>query len=544
MNGRQALAVLALAAAVLSVSTAAGEPGAPRPGEISRDTRLQTHAECRVPGRSLAAFLREASAATGVALTPEGETGDQKVILLTRSSRAGQVLDLAANHFGFRWRALPGEAGSSRPAGYRLVQAADRRTLGRRLKEAAERARTERILGRLELRLRHLNSPPEVLARLRAQDPFISDLATDARLRARLGLAALLTPAQRRGVASGQPFVSPPLDRLPLPARELALRASGLSEFPQDLSRLRYTVRREGEDGGDQLMLWLLGPEGRPLGRSSALTFGQSPRREALVPVTRYATDPRRRPADRDLERVAELLDGEDRPLEITADLPALLEALSQATGLEILSDFYAGQTLRFQAEPLGRRPLWQLLNIVTQQYCLTWSRRGSFLLFRHQEWYEVEPEEVPERVLAAWRTERKPPERVRAGEYLGVVAGLSAEQMAALHYQFRGVRLRPPYTWEKFLDALTPPQRQALLDGEALRGRDLGRSAQARLAALLSRSGDEAPALPPGAQVRLRTAGESLEGAVESGAATLRFRSSLPFKQPLLPLVRVKLLP
>src|SRR5204863_271176 len=119
----------------------------------------------------------------------------------------------------------------------------------------------------------------------------------------------------------GHPFISSPLDRLPAAVQGLALQASGLREFPHDLAQLRYTLRRESEEGADHLKVWVLGPDGRPIGHSSDLISTEAPRREAGVPVLRYATDPRRKPADPDLQSEGEVLDEAGQPLPVTAGL-------------------------------------------------------------------------------------------------------------------------------------------------------------------------------------------------------------------------------
>lgn len=517
-----------ISALVFSAACAAAvAPPSARNTGLSQDTRLQTWAEGDVPGRALGAMLERAAKATGVPLSADPGCADQKVILVVRSQRIGKVLDLLSNELGYRW--IPLRTGQS-GGGYRLIMPKERKGLGARLRVAAERERTRRIVERLDLRLRYINASPQVLSRLRTQDPLIETAARNAPIRARLHLASLLTPIERRRVAADQAFVSPPLAQLSRDIQAAALVAGGLRSDSVDLSKLRYTIRRESDDGADHLRVRLLGPDGRPVGRSSDLVPTDSPRRGAAIPVVKSATDPSRKSPDPAFQRPAQLVDKRGRPLAIHEGLPPLLAGIARASGFDVLSDYYAGQKPRFAVEPLGQRPLWQLLNIVAEQYCLKWERRGSFLLFRHREWFEMDVEEIPERLLHTWTTPTSKPETVAPGDFVNVLGQLTPGQLRGLRFQFPGLVLEPPYSWEQWLGALDPPQRLELVAGNTVRDEDLNRNARGRLLALFRRAEGR---LPEPTSVRLRVEKTGIVATAKSGVLSAEKRWALPAKSP-----------
>jgi hypothetical protein len=164
--------------------------------------------------------------------------------------------------------------------------------------------------------------------------------------------------------------------------------------------------------------------------------------------------------------------------------------------------------------------------------------------MFRHQEWYMVEGEEIPERVLNRWRTEKRPPERVSAAEYLGVITALSPKQMDALGFQFRNVLLFRPFSWEEFWCAFDAEQLQSLLNGQVLVGTKEIAAAHHRLLALTPRIGPPSMVKSTSIRVRLGQVGNSVQGSVGPEGDTLHYEAQLPLKQPMLPPAVLRSLP
>ena len=525
---------LALSLASQLVSAAFGAPPAVRPIRLAADPQLKRPARLLAPGRDLDALLEETARQTGIRLAAPNGAGDQKLVVAGERHPVGQVLDQIASHFDLRWtRDSPEEAPH---ASYRLVMLRERRDLPGKLRAATERQRSERMLARVEKAVALRDASNEARRQAGAADPYFDESPLNASQRARLELVALVPPADRKRAAAGEPYLSAPLSTLPTDVQNTALLAGGLSNRIVDLTKIRVVFRRESDEGVDRLRVSLIGSDGRPAGRSGDLAPHEPPRRASGIPVIGIATRPDRKPKDPAFDPIAELVDEKGNPLDFTAGLPRLLAAISRATRLDVISDYHACQTLRFDADPLGKRPLWQLLNIIAEQYCLHWERKGGFLLFRHREWYEVEAEEIPERLLRAWRTQSPAGEMVEPSDLLETLAALTPEQLGGFRYQFSGFNLSPPYRWERWLGTLSGEQRRSLVDGKSLAGDELSKPSQEQLRTLLARSEGQTP------RVRMEVRNGMVRLVAEAGTAPVETGWMLPRKQALLPPVQVRL--
>ncbi len=502
---------------------------------LASDARLQRRVTVTAPGRSVDVLLHRLSAEIGVPLSAEQACGDQKLILVSKSGTAAQALQLIATHFDYRWKRTEA-ASEGAPYSYRLTQSPVRAALAERMRREAEDAKTARVYRRLELAIRALDATPEVREQIRREDKQIISLVdTGDSIRNRIRLAATLTEAERRHIAAGGRVVSPPLGALNPAIRELAITTGGLNRGGRDPNVMRMVFERQNEDGADAILFSVIGEDQRPVRGGGGVTYGASPRREASIPLGPYATDPALNPRDVALNRTALLVDAKGEPVELRAGVPALLESISRASGLNILSDHYSGQSPRFDVEALGQRPLWQLLNIITLQYGLEWTRRSTFLLLRHREWFEVEAEEIPERLLDGWRSAQEPAPRVGAKEALDTVSALTPAQLGGLRFQFKGIHLDPPYRWERFLGTLEGRQRQQLLDNVPIAGAELREESRTLFAEMMGITPKQV-ADDPSARILLARTATQLRG-------TLTFRSeardhviNLPLKERPLP--------
>jgi hypothetical protein len=515
---------------------------------LVRDPRLQGHLEAVVKGRPLGLFLERLSQSTGVELQSDTAVGDQKIILIVKRARVGGILELLAEHFHYAWTskvaAAPGKGAAE--AGYRLWDNRARQGgSAEELRRQAASQQEQQIRSRLERHLQALRASPAELEALARQDSSVRDVGRYPFLRARLGLAALLSEEQRALLASGQPFVSDPIRGLPPAVRALVESAAKVRlHDAADQKDLRYTLRPEFEDGSCQLWFRLLDAKGQQVGDAGTLIPYDPSRRASGLPVPRKILDAALQPQDPALQKRVLLQDSAGRLLPVTAGLPALLEAVASATGFEVLSDHYSRPGTRFDPEPLGERPLRQLLNIIAAQFHGRWEQREGFLLFRHQDWFEEELAEIPERLLEPWHTTEERPGPVSAEEFLRVVGSLTPPQIEALHWQFPGIHLLSPPAWPRLLGSLDQEQRERLLAGKELHFRSFSRP-QRELAALLMRG------LPPrpgegSVELTLRLlppADGTLETVLQRGSEARRYRTRLPTKQSALkpPVVEVR---
>lgn len=528
------------------------EPPQPVSG-IAADARLQTRARSVVLGRPIARTLRECATASGVDLQTDSYPGEQKLILVTRSPKLGPVLHLLAEHFQYTWKPLPAGSGNApAPIGYRLIQSPARARLAAALRIETKNRRDREMARRVALYLRALEAGPDELEQLRAQDSAqgIWIMEHNRPMKARMQLMGLLSPAERAAVLAGNDYLSPPYDRLPASAQQVLDAAFGTEKLTaEEHSRLAFRLRRSQSDGSEQLMISFgtEGPQGRWGSGGSVMPGIRIPNHEGGATLPRGVLDVTHEPKNPALLRDVELLTSDGKPLLVSQGLPVLLEALSRASEKNVLSDHYSDPRLQYEPEPLGRRPLWQILNILGEQYDLDWALRDDFLLFRHRNWFDEEQREIPETVLEPWRSAAHAAPRATVSEFYQVLGTLTDPQMQGLGALPWKVSPAPPYAWERFLATLTPSQLSTLLAGTELGFSRLSagqRNAVAPLAALAAQGPVPLPALRS-LRVRL-TPSESvpgvLQGSVTMGDRTARYAARLPAKQPLPPEILLEL--
>jgi hypothetical protein len=97
-------------------------------------------------------------------------------------------------------------------------------------------------------------------------------------------------------------------------------------------------------------------------------------------------------------------------PKVTTADV---LEALHRATGMPIVADFYT-RLHKPEAVSLKDRPLFDTLNQLSDAMRLRWNKEtsardaGAWLQFRSMTYYHDRLKEVPNRLLARWKSARR----------------------------------------------------------------------------------------------------------------------------------------
>jgi hypothetical protein len=526
---------LAVASAHVEADSATKAPSAPI--GLSTDPRLGVLLESDLRGRPIAVLLQEVSRLVGVPLSTDTATGDQKIIVFTQKTPLRRLLAVLAQHGEWRWIAAAQKSpngGVSTP-GYRLVEPRVRTERAAFLRESANRTVTRQMRERLDQSIQALDASLLELRDLRRQNPSIGNLTHPA-VRARLQLTALLDAAERERLVNGQPYVSPPAGELQQSARDLIAAAAGLSDRSAvPLASLRYLIRRESVDGSHQLWFRVVDPAtGQQVGSAGTLIPFEPPRKRAGVPIPTSLISTNPAPRDGALQREMVLEDRAGVAVEVSAGLPAVLDALSRSTGFDILCDYYADQSLRFDPDPLGKRPLWQLLNLIGAQYDLEWKRDQNFILFRHRHWYEDDLKEIPERILALWSGDKTPRERVSARDFLKVLGQLSDSQLEDLPFQFRGVSLSQPVLWERYLSKLTEKQQTEALDGKPLLPDTMTQQQRAMLMLLVRQAAAATtPAPDDPLRVELREDREFLDIALAAGEQTWRHRIMLPMKAP-----------
>jgi hypothetical protein len=166
---------------------------------------------------------------------------------------------------------------------------------------------------------------------------------------------------------------------------------------------------------------------------------------------------------------------GEVNPRVTSADV---LEALHQATGLSIVSDYYT--RLYKPAEvSVGSRPLFDALNHLADTMRLRWNKEGAWLQFRSTSYYHDRLKEVPNRLLARWSAAREQHGALTLEELVEIAqlpdAQLDATEMAEgardcfglaeWSLARNGVKRRDL----RFLATFTPEQRQAAMSAAGL---------------------------------------------------------------------------
>jgi RNA polymerase sigma-70 factor, ECF subfamily len=184
-----------------------------------------------------------------------------------------------------------------------------------------------------------------------------------------------------------------------------------------------------------------------------------------------------------------------------TADV---LEALHQATGKPIISDFYS-RLYKAEELSLSQQPLFDALNQLGDRMGLRWNRDGEWMQFRTATYYHDRLKEVPNRLLAGWAAARRRRGQLTLDDLVEIAqlpdAQLNGEQMAKgarecwglLEWELpRNPYLRPHL---RYLATLTPAQRQETLTSTGL---PFSRMAIAQQQRFLANAFSDYPLWPP----------------------------------------------
>jgi hypothetical protein len=100
---------------------------------------------------------------------------------------------------------------------------------------------------------------------------------------------------------------------------------------------------------------------------------------------------------------------GDESPPEPKLTPADVLEALHQATGLPVVSDYYT-RLYKPEVVSISNQPLYDALNRLTDTMRLRWDkeRDGGWLQFRSTSFYNDRIKEVPNRLLARWFASRR----------------------------------------------------------------------------------------------------------------------------------------
>lgn len=443
-----------LTAATVS-ACAAAEAQAP----LLKDSRLEKPISVRLADRPLDDALHEIAQQTGVALTCTRNTRDDRVTLFVAGLPASAVLQRIAIHLDFQW--------SARGKGYELDQtvAARQREAALRDREArrewtaiqsrmADLARLSRLsmeeIDRLlkaeteksggagdadgEARLASLREAREPLARLAGgvyaglSSPQREALAAGREIRlgtkegtlqpataagiheaakAPRGTRSLIRIAERQGGGAQPQEEAPPVPteagvtvRL---SRALAPPSRRSLTAPQQERRLRLTFQFRSVAGGRdnrQIVPLLWSPDARAAAeRSLQVPDEPDPRLEREVSL--QASVQERQPGPQPVV----ILPGSGGSLALPAGVPLsrLLAAVSEATGLPVISDSFVRARLR-PALVNGKRSARELLRTVAKEAGYFWTIRDGVLLLRSRSFFHDRPQSVPERILAPWK--------------------------------------------------------------------------------------------------------------------------------------------
>lgn len=432
---------------------------------IGAERRLSRSAKVVARGVSLGQLVDAVSAATGCKLACASQSISDTKLIVYSHRPLEETLRMVAQHLGFRW-CLRRVRGSGGDQGWVLVADPQRTEFSRRRREFEERDSVNRLGERLEAAIGAFHSTGPRREALLVQYPFIRQIALIPALRARVELAAELTVERRRAVLLNHQYTSPTYMQMGARVRRLATVAMLPPGTAARINpNVRYTLRREQRSGVNQLWFRTLDTtvDRRPGIAGTIIPF-DTPQRASGRPLPPESLMRSSRDAPPYLYREVVLKDDRGRPLADMASLPEILASLANETGLEVISDFCADPRLRYDPVPFGRRPLWQLLDLIAAQYGCAFECREGYVLLRRERWYGDEVREVPDRLLRSWITPNGEHVRVSAAEFLQVLHSLTEPQLSDLPWEFPGVHFTDEMGWERFLATLDERERQRFL--------------------------------------------------------------------------------
>lgn len=484
---------------------------------LSGDDALSKRVTLEARDRPLRDLLPEWGRTLGVKLGASRSTGDDKVTLLVNDRPAGETLTLLAKHLGFQWIRNAGA--------YELTQDIARQREEEGLRRAELRPIQEQMdfvtsqlklpkdqlqarLKEIQLRERGADVSPEEKAKLAAERQNVTNayLGRDV-VEASLALFHSLSPAQITALLGGTDLhFSSATGTLPAAIADKVYDSTSILEAQYGaLPRLQAdaTIRLTDVEDEDEI------PPPRK-GRQFRLRFHYATRRGSKEDLKMWGSEwspalpalPEPPPTpealqDPVLNRVVELdVPGPSKPhvhilgggligaaalgevwpqWATVADFAA---ALNGATGLEVISDSFAGA--RIEPNLLrGKRRVGELLQILAAELDYRWAKTGNVVFLRSRRYYAERPAEVPQRVINAFRDRVQAANQLSLDELSALAAAIDDPQARSM-FRYWGWYLRdtgilptdyfyPHREHLRFWASLTPAQRKLAQSGQVL---------------------------------------------------------------------------
>jgi beta-lactamase regulating signal transducer with metallopeptidase domain len=388
VTGVVALGVMIPATLLISASAAPGEDA------WKSDTRLDQRVKISAEGISLGELLPLISQKTGVSLTANRYTADDKVILLGPARPLRDVLADIAALFNDLWDPEQGNDGKLQ---YVLIRDLKTRQYEERLGQEGDR----RLLAQLEEQVKALRETPSELERRLETDPIRSLSHADVRTATRL--YALLDPQQKRTLIERWqirfPVSSIPSDLKaklePLffgeklsPAKNNGFQITEIPREKMDTADIGFGIMGHWSTGLYQVFMQA------PTGFTMPITDFNA--------ATKFVFPPHGNPYTGDKIAARSPLPDPAQVKEATAkEWPDRLKQLAEKTGLAVVSDYYRSKPIIVAAQGDERidpnTPLGSLDAFCQPQGYLWWPR-GKTLVLKKRDWYNQRLYEVPDR--------------------------------------------------------------------------------------------------------------------------------------------------
>lgn len=180
--------------------------------------------------------------------------------------------------------------------------------------------------------------------------------------------------------------------------------------------------------------------------------------------------------------------------------LPDIEEALSDASKLAVVSDFFGGWNMPMGQAPAGESELKEVLERIADTYTYNWDKRGSVIELRDRNWFKKRAAQIPEAWLEAWRLSMTKNGTIDIDE-LAQIAALTHEQISVnlMADDVLSGSVGAIYSWRELLrlyGALSPDQRSLMFTDAGLPLRSLTQDqwAQAEKAMQTRRDGATEP--------------------------------------------------
>jgi hypothetical protein len=440
---------------------------------LDQEPRLEKRVTLRLRRGPLSEVVAELARQTEVAMRASVDVADEPAVVIVTEQPARDVMHQIATNFGYRWSRIEKASGVT----YELYQ--DLRS--KQDEEALRTGRHTRALaalqGSLREKMRLAQRPAELLLREAATLERRTEGGGSYRLRemadpcrrALLQVASLLTPDQWQALVRGETvhfstLAEPCAVPLP-PALAQALRAGRPSALPPGV-RPGF-VAAEDETSYRQEEEWSQAAWSRAQGfcvsarlslasgeavseavlsiTPTAVMPADQPEEPVLLPsvivygqgaATPEAHEPSETPRswkdDPVLSRKCRL----QRPLasageeEDAGSLDAILAAIAESTGINLVADAYRSEQSSFSSLLVGEeRSLYEALSQYVAPYA-GWRREGEFFRVRRHRWYHLRPREIPDRIVQHWAARLRKGDRLTLEDAATLALSLRDEQL------------------------------------------------------------------------------------------------------------------